>query len=115
MLQAQIADNIRANINHAPVHVPRSVAPFTNDVHHALFRESLHQIQAARAIPQGFGVLEGEWANEGYPPYESISMGLHVKKITTELPELIWLPRAIAWAQGLHTMQTFLYELEMSN
>ena len=114
MLQARIAHDIRANVNHAPVHVPRSVTPFTNNNHHALFSDSLHRIQAAGAIPQGFGVLEGEWGNEGYPSYESISMGPRVKKITTELPRLIWLPRAVAWAQGLHIMQTFLYDREMS-
>lgn len=114
ILQAQIAHDIQANVNHAPIRVPQSVTPFTDNVCHALFNESLRHIQAAGAIPQGFGVLAGEWGNEGYPLYETISVGPCVKKITTELPQLIWLPRAIAWARGLHTMQTILYEREMS-
>ena len=114
-LQARIAHDIHTNVNHAPVHVPRSITPFTNNDRHVLFNESLHQIQATGAVPQGFGVLAGEWDSEGYPLYESISMGPRAKEFTTELPQLIWLPRAIAWEQGLHTMQTFLYDPEMSD
>jgi hypothetical protein len=92
--------------------VPRSVSPFANPIHEAMFCQSLLQIQMANAIPDGFGVLSNEWDAGGYPTFESIAVGRCAKKITIELPQLVWLPRAIAWAQGLHTMQTFLYQSE---
>ena len=84
-------------------------------MHEELFQQSLIQIQAAGAVPEYFGMLSSEWGDEGYPSYETISMGRRCsKKITTELPQAIWLPRAIAWVQGLHAMQTLLYQFELS-
>ena len=114
-LQDRIAQDIQTNINHAAVHTPWSVSPFTNQVHEALFRQSLVKIQAAGAVPTQFGVLSSEWDDEGYPSHETLSMGRRGrKKITIELSEVIWLPRAIAWVRGLHAMQTFLYQFELS-
>ena len=84
-------------------------------MHEALFRQSLIQIQAAGAVPNHFGVLSSEWGDEGYPSYETFYMGRRrSKKCTTELLQSIWLPRAIAWVQGLHAMQTFVYQFELS-
>ena len=104
------------NVNHAAVHVSWSVSPFTSQVQEALFQQSLTQIQEAGTVPHQFGVLSSEWGDEGYPSRETLSMGRRSrKKITIELPQVIWLPRAIAWVQGLYTMQTILYQSELSS
>jgi hypothetical protein len=50
--------------------------------------------------------------DDGYPNYESLKVGRRAEKYVVELPEAIWLPRAISWAQGLHAMQTLVFQLK---
>jgi hypothetical protein len=111
-MQDRIAHDVRFNVNHPAVKLPRSHSPFTNLSHEASFLVVLDQVRTAAIVPDGYGVAPAEWDEDGYPTDETISIGRRARKLVLELPGLIWLPRAVVWAQGLHTMQTFLYQLE---
>jgi hypothetical protein len=113
-LQEHLERNVEANINHPAIPVPRSQSPFNNPLRRAIFSATLDQVRATGIIPDGYHVLATEWNDSNYPAYESIRVGCRGKNLVVELPEAIWLPRAIAWAQGLHIMQTMLYQIEDS-
>jgi hypothetical protein len=104
-------DDIQENINHKPVKVPRSCSPFTNSAQADILFAALDDIRAAGLIPEGLGLSQSGWAEDTYPGFEIVTYGRRKKDIVVELPEEIWLPRAIAWGQGLYAMQTLLYQL----
>jgi len=111
LLQSQIAADIHANINHKPVKAPPSKSPFGEPVHEALFFTALNDITTAGLIPIGYGLTPQEWDDDGYPTIELTTYGCRKKEIVVELPAGVWLPRAVAWGQGLHVMQTLMYTL----
>jgi hypothetical protein len=111
-LREEIAQNVHANINHPAIRVPRSQLPFANSKVEVLFFAALEEIRTAGIVPEGYGMLSREWDDGGYQTYETIQVGRRARQFTVELPVPIWLPRAIAWCQALHTMQTFIFHLE---
>jgi hypothetical protein len=110
-LQGQIAADIRDNVHHKPVKVPQSRIPFTDPTHEIWFSAALNDIRIAGLVPPGYGVCPSEWDEDGYPRHEMITFGRRKKEFIIDLPEAIWLPRAITWVQGLHTLQSILYSL----
>ena len=111
LLQSQIAADIHANINHKPVKAPPSKSPFGEPVHEALFFTALNDITTAGLIPIGYGLTPQEWDDDGYPTIELTTYGCRKKEIVVALLAGVWLPRAVAWGQGLHVMQTLMYTL----
>ncbi|KAF8514657.1 hypothetical protein JB92DRAFT_2718882, partial [Gautieria morchelliformis] len=110
-IEDQLTMDVQANINHPAIHVPRSQPPFSNRLHEAIFFAALDQAHETGLIPEGYGVMAAE-QEDGYPVFESIRVGRRARELVVELPESIWFPRAVAWSQGLHIMQTLLYQLE---
>ncbi|KAF8505008.1 hypothetical protein JB92DRAFT_3084177 [Gautieria morchelliformis] len=90
-LQDQLAMDVQANINHPAI--------------------SLDQARGTGLIPDGYGVIAAEW-EDGYQEYETICVGCRARELVVELPESIWYSRAVVWSQGLHIMQTLVYQLE---
>ncbi|KAF8494773.1 hypothetical protein JB92DRAFT_3230669, partial [Gautieria morchelliformis] len=110
-LQDQLAIDVQANINHPAIRVPRSQPPFSNPLHEAIFFAALDQARGMGLIPDGYGVIAAEW-EDGYQEYETIRVGRRAQELVVELPESIWYSHAVVWSQGLHIMQTLLYQLE---
>jgi hypothetical protein len=102
-LQHQIARDQAHNIRHKPIKVARHRNPFPTPEAEAEFWEILAMVIKDSAIPDGFGVHVEEWES-GYPELEIIKTGARGKELEVVLPEAIWLPRAILWAQGLDVM-----------
>ena len=62
-------------------------------------------------VPPGLAVEAKDWSEEDYPASEVIPYG---KKRSQELeialtPE-VWWPRAVLWAQALHTLRLIMVE-----
>jgi hypothetical protein len=102
-LQHQIARDQAHNIRHKPVKVARHQNPFVTPEAETEFWEILAVVIKDSAAPDGFGVCIEEWES-GYPEIEIIKTGARGKELEVVLPEAIWLPRAVLWAQGLDVM-----------
>jgi hypothetical protein len=100
-----IADEQANDIRHEAVEVPSNGSPFSPELQ-AVFFDAL-QVQAQEIIPEDFGLLL-----DSYPTMETIHLGRGGKKITVVLPLDIWLPRALAWAQGLELMNGLIVEAQ---
>ncbi|KAJ7616812.1 hypothetical protein DFH06DRAFT_1012770, partial [Mycena polygramma] len=99
-----VTDDLVHNIRHPPVKVARHTNPFRSAEIKENFAAALAEIVRQGVIPEGYGVLENEWEDGGYPAMEAINPGTHGKEIIVALPQEIWLPRAILFAQGLDAM-----------
>ena len=111
LLRDRIASNLHKNVNHQPVKPPRSQNPFTSEAL-AVFQHYFAKVQRRGLLPEGYGVCEEEWEEEGYPEEEEIIVGRRKRKFFIHLPKEIWLTRAETWAQGLYVMQRCIYENE---
>jgi hypothetical protein len=109
-LQHQIARDQAHNICHKPVKVARHRSPFTTTAAETEFQNVLRLVVESDAVPAGFGVHPDEW-EDGYSEHEIIKTGLRGKTLEVTLPEAVWLPRAILWAQALDLMSR-LVEIE---
>ncbi|KAJ7245205.1 hypothetical protein C8J57DRAFT_1438317 [Mycena rebaudengoi] len=101
-----IADEQANDIRHEAVEVPSNGSPFSPELQ-AVFFDALQEVQAQEIIPEDFGLLL-----DSYPTTETIHLGRGGKKITVVLPLDIWLPRALAWAQGLELMNGLIVEAQ---
>jgi hypothetical protein len=64
------------------------------------------------AIPEGYGVLPSEWEDGTYLSYETIKSGRRgAKELNVALPDHIWRPRSILWAQGLDLLHRILFAI----
>ena len=101
-----ITSYIHANVHHNAVQVPHSCTPFPDPGHEVIFKAALQDIRMGESTPAGYGLQLEEWDEDGYPMSDSVKFGCK-REILVELPQSIWLQRAIAWGQGLHVMETF--------
>ncbi|KAJ7254470.1 hypothetical protein C8J57DRAFT_1076161, partial [Mycena rebaudengoi] len=101
-----IADEQANDIRHEAVEVPLNGSPFSPELQ-AVFFDALQEVQAQEIIPEDFGLLL-----DSYLTTETIHLGRGGKKITIVLPLDIWLPRALAWAQGLELMNGLIVEAQ---
>jgi hypothetical protein len=109
----QVTVDLQKNIKHKPVKVPHHSNPFldTPDAE-KVFHDQFVNACASDVIPKHFGVLPEEWDANEYPTHQSLKCGRKGDELVIELPESIWLPRAVAWAQGLFIMKELVYEAE---
>ena len=68
-----------------------------------VFEKALTQVHKAGFIPSGFGVRNDEWEETAYPEFEALKIG-RAKDIMISLPKLLWLPRAVLFAQALEVL-----------
>ncbi|KAJ7722312.1 hypothetical protein B0H16DRAFT_1334770, partial [Mycena metata] len=101
-LDASIADDLRRQVHHEPVDVPKHLSPFLTAETEQIFSQALGMVQAEETVPVGFGVAESEWEHGVYSEVEVLKVGR--KESDIHLPFPIWWPRAVAWAQGLELM-----------
>jgi hypothetical protein len=78
-----------------------------------IFCEALAEVQSAGLKPDNTLFAASEWAIDTYETHEDISVGFRkTKTLSVYLPPEIWMPRALAWAQGLSVLH---HLLESSN
>ncbi|KAL0056669.1 hypothetical protein AAF712_016725 [Marasmius tenuissimus] len=75
-----------------------------------LFKTALAAAEEQGFLPEGYGVLPGEWEDGEYPSYELLRSGKKgTREIRVDLPNHIWRPRAEKWVQALDIL---VYMLE---
>ncbi|KZV62873.1 hypothetical protein PENSPDRAFT_710703 [Peniophora sp. CONT] len=108
MRARQIARDLRGNIRHSPIRVPRHVNPFLGDLaREERFWEKVQALKDARPemIPEGYNLLDEDFEEEMYPSAHEIPLGR--SKTRTQvipLPYEVWYPRAVRWVQALHVL-----------
>lgn len=95
------------NVRHHAVRPPRAQNPFLVNTDHHTFIQELDRVIAAQDIPAGLGVRPEEWEEDGYPQVETLARRGRGSRITVELPQEIWGPRAVVWAQALFLMTRY--------
>ncbi|KAI0668128.1 hypothetical protein C8Q78DRAFT_980518, partial [Trametes maxima] len=106
-LDAAIAAAQGPHIRHDPIPVPDTRCPFTDEISD-LFQKSLNDVRTAGIVPNFHGVREDEWPEGGYGTHEFLAVGRGGRKLSVELPFVLWYPRAVAWAQGLDLMNRII-------
>ncbi|KAJ7159718.1 hypothetical protein C8R46DRAFT_880844 [Mycena filopes] len=107
-ITSAVTEDLAHNIRHPAIKVARHSNPFRSPQVEADFFAALGQITQEGIVPGGYGVLEAEWAEGGYPAMEVINPGTRGQEIVVALPREVWLPRAIFFAQALDAMTRFL-------
>jgi hypothetical protein len=110
-LNARIAEDQAGDIRHKGIDVPHKSSPFTT-AQQQVFFEALNEVTQLNKVPNGYGVAEAEWSQDGYPTLESVRVRSGRKTIDVELPFDIWWPQAVRWVQGLDCMIRLMVELE---
>jgi hypothetical protein len=89
------------NFHHAPVGVPKHANPFSGEGM-SVFDLALQTAERRGIVPSGYGLLEDEWEDGGYPAYEILKSGRKgSKELRVALPDSTWRPRAEMWGRGL--------------
>lgn len=92
------------------VHVPETDCPFLREEELDVFADCLQTVLDNGFIPEGFGLLDGEY-DDGYPPRETIPYGQRGKReLTVDLPHSLWFGRAVMWAQAVYTLESLFGE-----
>ncbi|KAJ7730649.1 hypothetical protein B0H14DRAFT_2409566, partial [Mycena olivaceomarginata] len=107
-LEERIEGAHAANFHHEAVAVPKHANPFSGEAAQ-VFEAAFEQVQAANVIPGGYGLLEEEWEDAGYPSFEILKSGRSKKELRIALPDFIWRPRAILWGQALDVLNQVNY------
>ncbi|TFY69090.1 hypothetical protein EVJ58_g597 [Rhodofomes roseus] len=100
VLARRLADEHHANLRHEAIKVPRHTSPFASEQAESAFFQTLEEVYALNLIPSNMGVLEEEWADDGYPTEGQLKVG-RVRIITIAMPHSVWLVRARRWCQAL--------------
>ncbi|KAJ7575657.1 hypothetical protein C8J56DRAFT_798462 [Mycena floridula] len=104
----RISKDQEPHIKHEAVKVPRHANPFLNSPQHEdTFFSALAEVIEKKVIPSGYGVLPGEWDEDGYPDIELLAVGRRNKPVVLSLAEPIWLARAEYWVQALSLLSHF--------
>lgn len=103
---------VDAQIRHRPVATPRVRCPFPNEETERLFHRCLETSSQQHILPPGFGLLEGEEGYGDFNPERQIPVGRTRAKWThVTLPQNIWEPRIVLWAQAVAGMTQLLGDL----
>ncbi len=72
-----------------------------------MFDTILVEVCAHDVIPENLGVSPIEWDDDEYPEVEILRVGRRGNgELQISLPQVLWWPRALLWAQGLEVMMT---------
>lgn len=96
------------HIRHEAIPVPPGDHPFHSMATLEAFLTALSTVRAAKVVPANYGLLEAEWPACTYGDAEFIRLGRGRRRISVQLPFLIWWPRAVEWAQGVEIMTELL-------
>jgi hypothetical protein len=103
-IHEQLASQQQNHVRHPPIKAPRHQNTFAKD-EEVIFWEAVEDARRGNYIPQGYGVLPGEWEGGVYPEIEVIQSGNRKRgELEIGLPNDVWFPRALQWAQALHIM-----------
>ncbi|KAF5350426.1 hypothetical protein D9758_012442 [Tetrapyrgos nigripes] len=104
-VQAQFESD---NESYQAVDAPDHSKPF-DQKRMMVFTDALAQMREEGRVPSGYGLLEDELGEDGYPGLETISTGRSGSKtLDIVLPHVIWKPRAELWATALYLMDRLL-------
>jgi len=104
-----VAEEQATQILHEGAQVPNDDNPFPTPQAEMVFQDAFERLHEMEHIPSGFGILEEEWGEDGYPETEVIHSRRQGKKeLIVELPHFIWQPRAIRWCQSLAVLNSTL-------
>jgi hypothetical protein len=106
-LARELARDQAENIRHEAIEVPKGKSPLSEESL-PVFVRVLQEVVDKNIIPHGYGLLECEWEEGGYPLFEVIHRGRKKKEIQVNLPLSIWFPRARLWVQSLNVLSHFL-------
>jgi len=108
-LREEIMADVRSNLHDQPVSVPDHSYPFPSPEAEVIFRQALAEVQSAGLKPDNILFPVSEWSIDTYDTHEDISVGFRkTKSLSVYLPPEIWMPRALAWAQGLSVLHHLL-------
>lgn len=106
-IQSYLNDNIR----HPPIKVARHSNPFDDDEEEDEFLLALSTLlDDLSGVPAGYGVTAEEWGDEGYGDTEELQVGGRRRQLEIQIPQEIWLPRAVAWVKALDFMRRYWAE-----
>ncbi|KAF8147914.1 hypothetical protein K438DRAFT_1625828 [Mycena galopus ATCC 62051] len=112
-LEEQIEEAHAENFHHEAVAVPKHANPFDNNESMQLFYDSLEVAIQQEIVPSGYGLLEDEWDEDGYPSFEILKSGRRGgKQLRIALPDGIWRPRAEMWGRALAILDQIDYRNE---
>jgi hypothetical protein len=91
---------------HKAVKTPRALDPFDgSESGVAAFDMLCQAAEQSGDLPDGYGILPHEWAEDHYPTAENLKSGRKGSKILrVPLPLNIWKPRAERWVQALYVL-----------
>jgi len=96
-------------IKHSAIPVPDHRSPFQLAASEARFNAMLLDVERAAYLPANINVQAADWGEEGYPLREEIPVGFRTqRRLSIELPSMVWLPRAIRWAQAITLLNRLL-------
>jgi hypothetical protein len=105
-IREQLDSQQKNHVRHPPIKVPRHHNPFGSLDQEETFWLAFHDATEEEYIPQGYGVCPDEWSEGIYPEIEVIRSGNHKRgELEIGLPNAVWFPRAIRWAQALHILE----------
>jgi hypothetical protein len=107
---AQAVNNQQRNhVHHEAIDVPSQRNPFVNEGTYRQFSTTLTEVVAEDITPRHCRLAADEWEGNGYPVFETISVGRRgLKELHVSLGELIWFRRAKLWCQALVVLSYFL-------
>ncbi|KAG1768506.1 hypothetical protein EDD22DRAFT_772093 [Suillus occidentalis] len=107
---AQAVNNQQRNhVHHEAIDVPSQRNPFVNEGTYRQFSTALTEVVAEDITPRHCRLAADEWEGNGYPVFETISVGRRgSKELHVSLGELIWFRRAKLWCQALVVLSYFL-------
>ena len=107
--EAHLEAGYANEFNHEAVDVPEGHSPFGTEEIKDDFIAALEMAREMDAVPYGYGLHPEEQGEEGYPTLEIIRSAKRGRReVEVGLPDHIWRPRAILWAQGLDVMTRIL-------
>jgi hypothetical protein len=105
-IQQQLTSQQQNHVRHPPVKVPRHSSPFNSLEQELSFWKAVEEAKEDRYTPYGYGIQPSEWEDGTYPEIEAIKSGRHKRReFEIGLPNSVWFPRAVHWAQAVHIME----------
>ncbi|KAF8837779.1 hypothetical protein BDN67DRAFT_908618, partial [Paxillus ammoniavirescens] len=107
-LEAQITADMQQNLHDEPVPMPDHSNPFSSP-EIIIFRKAVAEAEMVDLLPDSPVFPATHWDLHTYDTHEDIDVGFRkTKTLTIHLPPDVWMPQALAWAQGLTVMEHML-------
>ncbi|KIK79676.1 hypothetical protein PAXRUDRAFT_160712, partial [Paxillus rubicundulus Ve08.2h10] len=107
-IEAQITADMQQNLHNKPVPMPDHSNPFSSP-EIIIFREVVAKAEMVDLLPDSPIFPATHWDLHTYDTHVDINVGFwKTKTLTMHLPPDVWMPQALALAQGLTVMEHML-------